>query len=126
VKQNWKMFLAVGIVALVAGIVGAGIFRVAFPPAAGPVGVTGPAGPAGPAGNPAPAAIVDTNKLGYCYDYNTNTSNDGSTTWMTWADISAPTDNNGTLSCYSGTFVSLTPVMPNGNPVKNYDATRPN
>jgi len=86
------------------------------------VGPSGPAGHVGPEGPSGSLQVVDTNKLGYCfqssYQYNDEVS------WIDSAYLVAPTNNGGTLSCPSGSFVSLTPVGPNGQPVKNYDVSK--
>jgi hypothetical protein len=126
-------------IALVAGSAGAVVAGLAFPPAngkVGPAGVTGHAGiagvpgvagVAGPAGSSAAAAIVDTNKLGYCFTTNNSSTNDGLTNiyYISSVELFAPTDNNGTLSCGVGSFISLTPESPAGTPVANYNATTP-
>lgn len=117
-------------IAVVAGLVGALLSQAIFPAhtgRVGPAGVAGPVGPQGPAGsaNNFQAALskvnVNTSKLGYCFSYNTQTSSDGSTSWMTNATLYPPTDSNGALSCGTGSFISLTPNTPQGPPVVNYN-----
>lgn len=117
---TWKLLAAAAVVALFAGGVGAVIATTLVSTDAGD---RGPAGPAGPAGESAPARVVDPNKLGYCVDVTNNYG--GNTAFVQYMSLYAPTSNNGTLSCSSGQFVSLTPTGPNGNAIKNYDATRP-
>jgi hypothetical protein len=123
-----RLLLGVAITALVAGASGAGITLAAFQPHVGPTGPAGPAGPAGtvgpegPAGQRGSSQVIDTNKLGYCFESSYQYNND--INWIDSVYLSAPTSNGGTLSCTSGSFVPLTPVGPNGQPVKNYEASK--
>ena len=122
---KWLLALAVAVIALVAGAVGATLSHLAFPAEAGPPGQTGSTGPTGPAGAPGvdgASSTLDTNKVGYCFNYSTQYR--GSDTWVDSVELFAPTSNNGTLSCPVGNFVSLTPTGPNGTPIKGYDASK--
>jgi hypothetical protein len=131
------------LIALVAGMVGATLDHLAFPAhngatgARGAVGVAGPRGTpgtkgaTGPQGAPGQAANIsavlaaipqfDTNKLGYCFNEE-GTDTLGVYT-ITSVNFTAPEDNAGTLSCPIGTFISLTPMGPQGNPVTGYNPT---
>jgi hypothetical protein len=129
--RTWVLILAAVVIALVAGAGGAGLDHAAFPAKNGAVGARGPAGPQGPIGlTGAPGAAasssqvsVDTDKLGYCFE--TQTANDSALDLYYVNDVSLfpPTDDNGVLSCGSGSFVSLTPNLPSGSPATGYDPT---
>jgi sRNA-binding protein len=54
-------------------------------------------------------------QMGVCFNYNTQSSSDGSSTWVTDVEVTAPTNTNGVLSCTTGDFVSLTPTVPAHN-----------
>lgn len=107
--------LCIGIVAvLVLGFAGGIAAQSMFPAKQGPVGAqgkegkqgqVGQAGPIGPAGN---AANINLSSIGYCFNYDTQTS--GTSTWVTDVTLYAPTDTNGTQSCPTGSFVPLQPV----------------
>ena len=123
---RWALAAGAAVIAVVAGAAGAGLTQLAFPAEqgpAGPAGRPGSVGPAGPAGTSGTSASLDTNKVGYCFDATYQYSDQAN--WVDSVSLFAPTSNNGTLSCTSGTFIPLTPTGPNGAPVKNYDATRP-
>lgn len=126
---KWLFALGGIAIALTAGAAGAGLTQLAFTPEAGSVGPAGPTGlagsigPVGAPGNNAASQRLDTNKVGYCFDYSYQYNSD--INWIDSVSLFAPTSNNGTLSCPSGSFISLTPTGPNGLPVKNYSATRP-
>lgn len=49
-------------------------------------------------------------QMGVCFNYDTQTSTDGSSTWVTNVTVTAPTKTNGVLSCAVGNFVPLTPA----------------
>ena len=123
-----KLVVIAACIAILAGGFGALIATVGFPAKNGKVGATGPTGHAGPqgaqgvVGPSGNAATVDTNKMGYCFSVN-YTSNSAAS-WANSVSLSPPTDNNGTLSCTVGQFVSLTPVTPQGYPVPNYAPTQ--
>ena len=110
--------LTVG-VALVAGFGGGLASHAAFPAPRGLRGVVGvagdrgPEGPPGSTGQPGKMIRLDLNRLGYCFNYNTQTSTDGTTTWVTGVYLNPPNEDkaSGALSCPSGSFVSLTPFV---------------
>lgn len=117
---RWFFVIAAAVLAVVAGAAGAGLSQLAFPAQrgpAGPAGATGATGPAGRNGTDGTVASLDTNKLGYCFSSDYQYS--GNQSWISDVQLFAPTSNNGTLSCPSGQFISLTPTGPDGMPIKD-------
>ena len=53
-----------------------------------------------------------TARLGVCFNDNTQTSSDGSTTWVTAVEVTTPALTAGVTSCPSGSFMSVVPVAP--------------
>ena len=74
---------------------------------AGPAGPRGAQGPAGRQGDPGRAA--QTLRFGVCWSYTTQTSSDGSTTWVTSVDLSPAQVISGVYTCPAGQFVSIVP-----------------
>ena len=108
------------IIAIVLGFGGGLASRALFPAKQGKTGLQGIAGKPGPPGNqgatgPAgSAANLDLSRFGYCV--NIQYGNSGTVSYVSSVEISDPIDNDGTLSCPSGTYTNLEPVLPNGNP----------
>lgn len=105
-----KPWLA-GLVAMVAvaagglaGFVASGL----HPGPAGPPGTHGPRGLPGHQGNEGQAATAA--HLGVCFTYSTQTSTDGSTSWVTSVQVSPPMLTAGVASCPSGQFVPVSPT----------------
>jgi hypothetical protein len=81
---------------------------------AGPRGPIGPTGPAGPRGRPASATQQ---RYGVCWEQATQTSTDGSVSWITGIDVSSPQLVSGVYQCPQGeTFVSIVPIPGPGRP----------
>ena len=78
---------------------------------AGPAGPTGPQGVRGPAGQQGNAGrAAQTARLGVCWSYTTQTSSDGSVTWVNSETLSSPVLSNGVYTCGQGEqFVSIVP-----------------
>jgi hypothetical protein len=102
-------------IAIIAGFLGGVVSHAAFPAKQGPQGVHGPTGPvgsAGPAGPAGTAGNVNTSNLGYCISTSTETLNNYTPPVfvVTGVSIYAPTITNGTQSCPTGSFESLSPT----------------
>jgi hypothetical protein len=111
------------VIAILLGFGGGLVSRAIFPAKQGKIGLQGIAGkPGAPgkqgipglAGSTGSVANIDLSKFGYCVNVQYGTS--GTVTYVSGVDISPPVDNDGALSCPSGTYTNLEPVLPNGNP----------
>ena len=118
--SRWQLIALTAIIAIVLGFGGGLASRALFPAKQGKIGPQGVAGKPGPPGNqgatgPAgSAANLDLSRFGYCVNIQYGTSN--TVTYVSSVGISDPIDNDGTLSCPSGTYTNLEPVLPDGNP----------
>lgn len=127
---RWLIVCTVVVLGMAAGIAGALLTHLAFPAKNGAVGprgkqgIAGVAGATGPAGADGKGATVDTGKIGICWTGEWNQSGFGPKLLTANSKIYAPTLSGGALSCPRGTFISMTPVGADGNPVSNYDVSK--
>jgi hypothetical protein len=109
-RQPWGLVLVVSLLALVLGFVGGIAAHAVFPAEKGSPGLQGPPGKS------VSAASLNLGAIGLCVSSDTDTA----TGDLYYETISDPTDNDGSLSCSSGTFVNLDPLNPNGQSVTRY------
>lgn len=78
---------------------------------AGPPGRPGARGPAGPPGPRGQAVTARQSRYGVCWSYTTQTSSDGTATWVTGVTVDSPQISNGVYQCPQGeTFTTIQPL----------------